>query len=138
MVAAGLVLGLFLLWSLAIQPAWRTLRDTPAQIEKLGMQLQTMRRLAAEAAELQGAAALSPAQAGAGLQASAQRLGSKAKLVLQGDRATVTVTGLSGDELRNWLADVRSAARARTLEAQLTRDNQGYSGTVVLGLGADR
>ncbi len=136
--AAGSVVGALLLWSLAIQPAWRTMRDAPAQIDRLGAQLQAMQRLAAETAELRNTAPVSTAQAGAALQAATDRLGSRAKLVLAGDRATVTLTGLSGDDLRNWLAEARSTARARTTDAQLARDPQGYSGTLVLVLGSGR
>ena len=72
------------------------------------------------------------------LQSATQRLGSRAQLVLQGDRASVTVKALSGNDLNNWLAEVRSGARARATEVQLTREAQGYSGTVVLSLGSDR
>ena len=136
--AAGAVIGVFLLWSMAIQPAWHTLRTAPAQIDKLGVQLQTMQRLAVEVAELRNSAPVSASQAGAALQSATQRLGSRAQLVLQGDRASVTVKGLSGNDLNNWLAEVRSGARARATEVQLTREAQGYSGTVVLSLGSDR
>lgn len=136
--AAGLVIGAFLLWSLTIQPAWRTVRDAPVQIDRLGAELQTMQRLAAEATELRNTAPVSTAQAGAALQAATRRLGSRAQLVLLGDRATVTLKGLSGDDLRSWLAEARSTARARTNDAQLARDPQGYSGTLVLVLGNGR
>lgn len=136
--AACIAVGAFLLWSLAIQPAWRTTRDAPAQIDRLGAQLQTMQRLAAEAAELRNAPPVSAPQAGAALQAATQRLGSRAQIVLQGDRATVTLKGLSGDDLLNWLAEVRSTARARATDVQLARDAQGYTGTVVLSLGSGR
>ena len=37
--------------------------------------------------------------------------------------------------LAAWLAEVRSAARARVVEATLTRGPQGYSGSVVVALG---
>jgi general secretion pathway protein M len=136
--AAGVTLGALLFWSLAIGPAWRTLQDTPAQLDRLGEQLQTMQRLAAESAELRNTPPVSTAQAGAALQSANDRLGSRVQMVLQGDRATVTVKQLSSDDLRNWLAEVRSAARARATEVQLARDAQGYSGTVVLSLGGGR
>ena len=59
------VLGAFLLWALALQPAWRTLRDAPAQLDALDSQLQEMQALAAEARELRAAPALSTAQSSA-------------------------------------------------------------------------
>ena len=34
----------------------------------------------------------------------------------------------------NWLGEVRGAARARPVEAQLTRAANGYSGSLVLQL----
>jgi general secretion pathway protein M len=36
---AAAVLGLFLLWSVAIAPAWRSLRTAPARLEQLEAQL---------------------------------------------------------------------------------------------------
>lgn len=136
--AAGVVIGVFLLWNLAIGPAWRTARAAPAQLDRLDAQLQTMQRLAVEAADLRDSAPVSSAQAGSALRTATERLGARAQLVLQGDRATVTVKALPGEDLRSWLAEARSAARARATEVQLARDVQGYSGTVVLSLGSGR
>ena len=42
---AAWVLGLFLLWALAIAPAWRTVRAAPAQLDRLDAQLQQMQHL---------------------------------------------------------------------------------------------
>ena len=134
--AAALV-AILLVWSIAVRPAWRTLSVAPAQIEQLDLQLQTMRRLAAEATELRNMTPISTAQSGAALLAATDRLGSRAQLIVQGDRATVTFNAMSGGELQNWLVEVRSAARARVTEAQLSRDPRGYAGTVVLSLRAD-
>lgn len=133
--AAAVLVGLFLMWSVALQPAWRTLQTAPGRIDQQGAQLQALQRLAAETAELRAIAPVSGAQSSAALQGATARLAGRATLQLQGDRATVTVVGLNGDELREWLAEVRSAARARATEVQLTRDAQGYSGTLVLSLG---
>lgn len=47
----GLLL-VFLVWSLAVQPALKTLRTAPAQQATLDAQLAQMQRLAAEASEL--------------------------------------------------------------------------------------
>jgi general secretion pathway protein M len=52
--------------------------------------------------------------------------------VLGGDRATITFTNASGTQVRDWLAEVRQAARVRPIEANLTRGPQGYSGTVIV------
>ena len=138
LLAAGGLIGLFLLWSVAVQPAWRTLQTAPGRIDQQSAQLQGLQRLATETAELRAIAPVSGAQSSAALQGATARLAGRATLQLQGDRATVTVNGLNGDELREWLAEVRSAARARATEVQLTRDAQGYSGTLVLSLDGSR
>jgi general secretion pathway protein M len=133
---AGVVLGAYLLW-LAIVPAWRTLRTVPAKQAVLEAQWQGMQRLAAEAQALRATPPLPPEQARAALQGSAERFGEAARLVMQGDRAILTVTGLPAEQLTAWLAEVRINARARVIESQLQRTPQGsYAGTVVLVLGA--
>ncbi|HJV96458.1 MAG TPA: type II secretion system protein M, partial [Albitalea sp.] len=63
------------------------------------------------------------------------RLGDKGRLLMQGDRATLTLTGVQADALRAWLSEARSAAHARAVDVQLSRSAQGYSGTVVVSLG---
>ena len=132
--AAVLALGLLLVWLLAVHPAWKTLRDTPAQRTALESQLAQMRGLAAEARELRAQPPIAPEQARAALDAAVARLGASAKLRLEGDRATVTFTGVDPVLFTEWLAEIRSAARTRVTEAQLSRSAQAYSGTVVLSL----
>ena len=132
LVIAAVAVGLLVAWWLLVAPALRTLRETPAQLDRLESQLQQLQRVAAEARELKGAAPVSPAQSATALKAAADRLGDKAKLNVQGDRATLTLNGASPEALAAWLGEARSAARARPLEAQLTRGAQGYSGTVVV------
>ena len=131
---AGLLLGIGLLWLLFVQPALVTLRETPAQIDQLDAQLQQLQRLAAEAQELRGVAAVGSGQATAALRAATERLGDKGRLSLLGDRASLTLNGVSPEALRGWLIEARSAARARPVEAQLTRAGNGYSGTLVVQL----
>ena len=126
----------FALWMLLVAPAWRTVRDAPNQLDRLEAQLQHMQRLAADAKTLRGAPSVSTAQAVDGLKAATGRLGDKGSIQFQGDRATLTLTGVSGDALRDWLSEARSAARARAVDVQLTRTPQGHSGIVVLTLGA--
>jgi general secretion pathway protein M len=135
-VAAAAVL--LALWGLALAPAWRTLRSAPVELEAIELQLQQMRRLAGEVRELRAAPSLQPAQAGVALKAATDRLGDKAKLSLQGDRAVLTLQGVSGEQLRAWLSEARSGARARTTEAQLTRNAAGLSGTLIVALGPAR
>lgn len=135
LLAIGIVLGLFVLWLLAIQPALRTLREAPAQLDALDTQLQSMQRLASETTQLRATAPISAEQSAQALKAASERLGAAAKLNLQGDRAVLIVNGVASGALRQWLAEARSGARARPLEAQLSRGPNGYTGTVVVALG---
>lgn len=137
-IGAGVAIGvvaLVLLWLVGIAPAVRTLRSAPPTLERLDAQLSQMQRLAAEARELKAGAPVGAAQSAAALRAATDRLGERARLVVLGDRATLTLSGLSGEALRQWLAEARSGARARPVEAQLTRGPQGYTGTLVVSFG---
>lgn len=134
LVIAAWVLALFLLWALGIAPALRTARVAPAQLEQLDAQLQLMQRQAGEARELRAAPALNNSQAAAALRTASDALGPAGRLQIVGDRATLTLTGASGTQLRDWLAEARSAARARPVEANLTRGPQGFSGSIVVAL----
>ena len=133
-VALAAVGGL-LVWLLLVQPAWRTLRDTPAKIDALELQLQQMQRLATEAEALRRLPTVSPAQADEALRAATERLGPGARLTLQGSRASLEVSGVAGEALLAWLGEVRGAARARPQQVRLTRGPAGYSGSIVLDLG---
>lgn len=133
---AAWVLGLFLLWTLAVAPAWRATRAAPALLDRLDAQLQQMQRQAGEARELRAMPALNTAQSVAALRAATEELGAAARLQLAGDRATLTLTGIDGAQLRDWLAEARSAARAHPTEANLNRGPQGFSGTITVALPA--
>lgn len=132
---ASSVLGLYLLWALALQPALHTETTAPQTLAALEAQVQTMQNQAAEAAELRAAPSVNREQATAALKAATERLGDTGKLSLQGDRAVLTVTNAGTAALRDWLAEARSGARARPLEASLSRAAAGYSGMVVVALG---
>lgn len=135
-IAGAAAVGVLLFWSVGIQPALRTLRDAPPEIERLDFELQRMQLLAAESRTLRAAPQVAPAQAAAALKAATTRLGDRARLTVQGERATVTVSGINGDTLRSFLTEVRGSARARPVEAQLVRNAKGYDGTLVLSLGS--
>lgn len=132
--AAGFLVGALMVWFIGIQPAWRALSTAPAQLDQLDGQLQTMRRLAAETSELRSLPSVSALQSGTALLSATERLGPKAELTLSEDSASVSLDGLSAGELQGWLSEVRTAARARVTQAQLSRDPKGYSGTIVLSL----
>ena len=131
----GVAVGVLLLWLVGVQPALRTLREAPPAIERLDAELQQMQVLAAESSTLRAAPPVAPAQAATALKAAVARLGDKARLAIQGERATVTLSGVDGAMLRSLLAESRSTARARPIEAQLVRGARGYDGTLVLALG---
>jgi general secretion pathway protein M len=128
----GWLLGLLLLWFVAIAPAWRSVNTAPARLDELDKQLQHMQRLAAEAAALRALPPVGGLQSQSALKAASDALGPAARLILGGDRATVTFTNATGTQVRDWLAEARSAARVRPIEANLTRGPQGYSGTVIV------
>lgn len=135
--AVLIVLGLFLVWTSLVAPALRTVREAPAQLDRLDGQLQQMQRIAAEGTSLRGVSRVSPAQATLALKAATDRLGDRARLVVQGDRATLTLTGgVDPAALRAWLVESRSGARARPVDAQLQRGTQGYTGSIGVTLGA--
>jgi general secretion pathway protein M len=131
-----LVLGALLAWLVFIQPAWRTARAAPAQLDQLEGELHQMQRVAAESRALRSIAPISVAQAGTSLKAASERLGDKARLTLQGERATLTLTGVSPEALRGWINEARSGARARPVEATLQRGPAGFTGSISVNLGA--
>lgn len=133
-IGAAVLVGVLLLWLVAIRPAWTSLRQTPAQLDALDLQLQAMQRLAAEARELRAAPAVPSSQSSAALQSATERLGDRARLTVQGDHAVLSVTGIDGTSLRSWLAETRSGARARPVEAQLARGPNGFTGTITVSL----
>ena len=132
----ALVLALFVVWSVLIGPALRTVRDAPARLYALDAQLQQVQRVAAESVVLRSIAPVAPSQAGLALKAASDRLGERAMLSLQGERASLVLNGVDTDALRAWLLEARSGARARPVEAQLQRDPRGFSGTLSVTLGA--
>lgn len=134
LLAAALALLLLFVWLLLVQPAWRTVREAPAKLDQLDAQLQLMQRTAAESSALRSTVPVSAAQAAVALKSATDRLGDKGRLSPQGDRATLTLNGASAESLRAWLVEARSAARARPVEAQLTRSGLGYSGSLVVQL----
>jgi general secretion pathway protein M len=128
------LLVLFAVWSAGVQPALKTLRTAPLQQATLDAQWVQMQRLATEAVELRALPPVDPAQADAALQAATASLGPAARLQRSGERVSVTFTSVEPAAMMRWLSEVRAAARARVIEAQLGRAGNGYSGNVVLTL----
>ena len=132
----ALAVGVLLAWQWTVMPALRTLSRAPAQRAQLEGQLQLMQAQAREAGQLRAMPTLSGAPALTALKAATDRLGTSAKLSVQGDRAVVTLDGVGSAALRAWLTEVRSGARGRPVEAQLARGAKGYSGTITVTLPA--
>jgi general secretion pathway protein M len=136
MIGGGtLLVSLALLWFVGIAPAWKTLSQAPAEMNRYEAELQSMQKLADEARDLRSATPVANEQAQTALRAATTRLGDKARLSVQGDRAVLTLNGIGPAALRDWLAEARTGARARPVEASLTRAAQGLTGTVVVALG---
>ncbi|NDY92778.1 type II secretion system protein GspM [Ideonella livida] len=132
---AAAAVGLLLLWWVALQPVWQTWRTVPPKARALEAQWLQMQAQAQEARDLRGQPAVGAQQAAEALQAASARLGAKASLQVLADRATLTLKDLSPEELRQWLGEARQAARARPVEAQITRQASGLlRGQVVLQL----
>ncbi len=135
LVSAGAgALALLLLWTVGLQSAWNTWRTAPAQARALEIEWLQMQRLATEARELKAQPPVSAAQAAEALKSATDRLGPHGKLSVLGDRATLNVNGASPEQLRTWLAEVRSGARARPIDMQINRAEGGLSGQLVVSL----
>ena len=52
--------------------------------------------------------------------------------------ATLTLTGATGEDIRQWLTEARGGARARPIEATLARSGDGYSGTLIVAIGSSQ
>jgi general secretion pathway protein M len=137
-VAAAAVVIVALLWMIAIGPALATLRQADEQRRTLDTQLQRMISQQTQAKSLQSQPKQSYEEAARQLEASVhQGLGTSARLSVQGERATVTLTGIAPDALAQWIAQARVNAHAIPAEAHLTRTSAGtWDGNLVLTLPA--
>lgn len=135
---AATLVAISLVWLIAIQPALNTLRTSESQHRALDAQLQQMLALQQQARALQSQPKLGHDDALRLLEQSMQqRLGTSGRLAVNGDRATVTLTGTPPDALARWLTQARVDARAVPGEAHLTRNAAGlWEGTLVLSLPA--
>lgn len=125
-------LGLVLLVLLGVRPAWNQLQKGPGRVQQLDATLQATQRAALEAQALRQVAPVPAAQAQAALKAATEFLGPQAQMTVQGERVMVQVTDVSADALLKWLGEARRAARMRPVQAQLQRNGDRYTGTVVL------
>ncbi len=148
-------IGLALVWWVLLAPALQTLRAAPAQHALLDQQLQRMQRLEAEALRLQADLPPPAAEGGDALPAArpdlqralqesvANQLGAAARLVLQGERAQLTLTRVPAPALAAWLGQARQNFKVATVEMKLTAatgaapaaaGDQHWDGNLVLSL----
>ena len=134
--AAAAVVGLALVWWIALGPAIATLRSAEAQHRALDTQLQQMLRLQAQAKAMQSQPRQSQEEAMRQLEATIrQQLGTAARYSIAGDRVTVTLAAVPASALAQWLTQVRVNARALPVEARLTRNGAGgWDGSLTLTL----
>lgn len=133
---AALLVGLALVWWLAVAPAWQTLHQAPERHAQLSRQLADMQRMAATASALreQGNARVpSRGEALSALERATASLGPQGRLSVLGDRATLTLQQADPTALAQWLSQARLNARVSPVESQLTREGAGWSGSIVLG-----
>lgn len=137
LVGMSWAMGLVLVFMVGVRPAWRTLQQAPVQLQEVNTILDDMRKQSEEVKAMRAQPPVPPAQAQAALQSATERLGEGAHLRIQTDRAVVTLNKVSGAQLAQWLTEVRSSARVRPLEANLTQVSTGvYSGSVTVALSA--
>jgi general secretion pathway protein M len=125
-------IALALVWWLLLAPALQTLRAAPAQHAALDLQLQRMQRLEAEALRLQADLPAPTADSAAALPAArpdlqralqesvSAQLGAGARLVLQGERAQLTLKNVSAPALASWLGQARQNLKVSVVEMRLT------------------
>lgn len=134
MLALGVV-ALAVSWWVALAPALAVRKAAPQQHAALDAQIQQVQHLQAQAQALRAQPVVSADDARSALQASLKPLGTSAQLVVQVERATVTLKGVSPDALAQWLAVARQNARTVPSEAHLTRNTTGtWDGSVVFYL----
>jgi len=134
--AIGGLLAFLLVWLLLVRPAWKTLDEAPALRAQADAQLLQMQAIANEAKQLRALPPVPQSVAEQVLKAATDELGGKAKLSVQGERAILSLTGANGEDIRKWLIQARGGARARPIEATLTRAADGYNGTLVVAIGS--
>ncbi len=140
LLTAAWLLGVLLVWSVAIAPAWRVLQSAPERQARLLPQAHAMRSMAAEARALRASEAALPADWSERLRAleatSSRLLQDQVQLSPTGEQVSVTLRDVSPTALAQWLQEVRAGARLRPVRTQLERTGTPaavrWRGTLVL------
>ncbi|RZL92051.1 MAG: type II secretion system protein M [Variovorax sp.] len=125
-VAAALV-GLALLWWVALAPALRTLSSASAEHARLDAQLQQMTQLQIQARALQAQPRANRDDALRALETSMrENFGANAQLqpAGAGEGVTLALRGVPPEALAQWFGQARGNARAVPRETHLTRSTQ--------------
>lgn len=131
------LVGLALLWWLALAPALAVLKRADLQHQQLGTQLQQMQQMQAQAQALQALPTLDAREARSALEAALKPLGSAAQISTQMDRLTVTLKGVEASALVQVLSVARQNAHLAASEARLKRAASGaWDGSLVFTLPA--
>lgn len=141
--AGAAALALLLVWSLAVRPAWVTLRDAPGRQAELSARVERLEAWAAEAAALKGLASVQtgavrePRGSESGLDDALRtelrsKLGDACKVEAQGRQILITFEAASGDQVRATLSWLRSHLKARLVEAELVPGQEGLQGRLRL------
>lgn len=113
------VMGLAVLWTLALAPALQTWQEAPARQALLDAQSQRMRELQMQAQSLQKPAAISRTDATQWLEKNLAELGPNARISLQGESASLSLQAAPAAALALWLSQARENAQALPTQAQL-------------------
>ena len=137
---ALLLVGLALVWWIALAPAIATLRSASQQMPRLEAGLRLMQALKVQAQAMAAQPQLPPQETRRLLETSInQTLGTAAKMQVTADRATVLLKNVPPDALAQWLVQVRANARLVPMDVRLTRsptagftNGFGWDGSVTL------
>lgn len=117
----GWLLSAAVFWSLAIAPAWNTLRHSQQRRDDVMQQSLRMQTLQGQAQALQTRQVLSREQALRTLQSLSATAGTGIQLTVQSEHVSVQLKAVSAQTLLTWMSQVRHQAQALPLEAHLTR-----------------
>ncbi|MEJ7928825.1 type II secretion system protein GspM [Ramlibacter sp. AN1015] len=133
---AAAVLLAALVWWLLVGPALVTLGTAASRHQALDAQLLQMRTLQAQAEAMKSQPRQNHDAAVRALEAvTREQFADAARLLVSGDRASLTLTGVAADSLARWMAQSRINARALPAQARLARNANGlWEGTVVVTL----
>jgi general secretion pathway protein M len=115
----ALVLALAGIWSLALAPAWRTWQEAPQRQARLDSQSQQMQQLQAQAKSLKQPSPITRTEALTWLENNLAELGPEARISLQGERASLSLSAAPAEALARWLSQARERAQALPVQAQL-------------------